>query len=501
MRYWVGALAAGMLVGAVQAAGQSTPASAPAESTAIDWRAAALQDVKAAYDIYVMNHPGVEEPANKNFVAQLQRARDAGLARAAKARDRFDYMDALGAFTAELSDGHAQAFANPLPAAPSAQREWPGFVVAWRGKGAFVHRAGEGAPAPVGSRILACNGQSITDFLKTRQGLRAVRPAEAGGWWFWTPRAFVSSPSLPLRTRAQSCRFSTPSGETVDAKLSWLPAPAELADWQNQASDGDRTPIGLTEPRPGMFLIGLPDFQPNEQAVASYRALYEALRTRRSELLKARAVVLDLRHNNGGSSTWPQQTAHALWGRTLVERRLAKYNRDVRVWWRATPDNIAHVVALEGRLLKEGNKEDAAWIKSVATGMKKARTAGQPFYVEEEDEAPATGGPTVSQLKVPIYVITPGRCGSACLDAVDIFKRFDNVKLIGAPTSADSPYMDVRVADLPSGHGRIVVPNKVYSGRRRRGGEIYVPDIEVRDIDWSTAVFLDRIERDLGGRR
>ena len=39
--------------------------------------------------------------------------------------------------------------------------------------------------------------------------------------------------------------------------------------------------------------------------------------------------------------------------------------------------------------------------------------------------------------------------------------------LFGAPSSADSLYMDVRLADLPSGLGKVIVPNKVYVNRAR----------------------------------
>lgn len=98
----------------------------------------------------------------------------------------------------------------------------------------------------------------------------------------------------------------------------------------------------------------------------------------------------------------------------------------------------------------------------------------------------------------PVYVITPGRCASACLDALDTFKRFTNVKLIGAPTSADSTYMEVRVAPLPSGQGSAIIPVKMWVGRPRAAGEVYRPYIEMDDADWSTANFLERIERDLG---
>jgi len=70
----------------------------------------------------------------------------------------------------------------------------------------------------------------------------------------------------------------------------------------------------------------------------------------------------------------------------------------------------------------------------------------------------------------PLYVIVPGNCASACLDAIDYFKLFPNTKLVGAPSSADSTYMEVRLVVLPGGLGRVVVPTKLYVNRPRGNG-------------------------------
>jgi hypothetical protein len=95
-------------------------------------------------------------------------------------------------------------------------------------------------------------------------------------------------------------------------------------------------------------------------------------------------------------------------------------------------------------------------------------------------------------------VIVPGNCASACLDAVDVFKMFPNTKLVGAPSSAESTYMEVRSQPLPGGLARVVVPVKLYVNRPRGNGEFYKPDIAVTTVGWRTADFQAAIERDLG---
>jgi hypothetical protein len=455
----------------------------------------ARQDVLAAYDIYVANHPGMHDPHNPSFPQKLKQAREAGLRAAVTATDRGGYAEALGLFSAELSDGHALAFAKPLQGAIPPKREWPGFIATWRGDGMVVHHSTPGAP-PAGARIVSCNGMPVSNFVKKRLAAGNFRHAEAGIWWARAQNAFIASPTF-AKDKPQRCVFQT-GGGNKELKLNWSPAPENLDPLRRIATDGERTAIGLSEPMPGIFLVGLPDFQPNEESVKSYRAMFETLRARRADLAKAKAIVLDLRHNNGGSSSWSYQTAQALWGDEVVKQRMDDYFKDVRIWWRASDANIAYMSEMEAKIRKDGNTNVADGVRKSGEGMKTARAKGEPFYVTGNEKALKPKAARLdSDFTVPVYVITPGGCASACLDAVDTFKRFDNVKLIGAPTSGDSTYMEARNQDLPSGRGVIVIPNKIWVGRPRGSGEIYKPDIEVTDTDWSTATFLHRIEQDL----
>jgi hypothetical protein len=63
--------------------------------------------------------------------------------------------------------------------------------------------------------------------------------------------------------------------------------------------------------------------------------------------------------------------------------------------------------------------------------------------------------------------------------------------------SADSDYLEIRYAPLPSGYASAVIPLKMWVGRPRANGQYYQPDIEVADLDWSTSAFLRRIQRDI----
>lgn len=469
---------------------------APTAPQGKDWGAIARADVLAGYELFSANHPGMRDPQSLTFPDQLAAARDEGLKLASRAHDHAGYADALGAFSAVLADGHAQLSDNPPPGPEKV--EWPGFVAAWRGSGVLVHFAGPTSPAPAGSTIEQCDGRPMAAFIRDRLLYSGFRPREAGHWWARTPRVFVASPDLS-RALPRSCTFRRPDGRTIVRHLAWSAAPANVDRLLRNASDGERTPIGLSEARPGIFLVGMPDFNPDAEGVKAWRTLYKALTARRLELRRAKAVVLDLRYNNGGSSEWSRDAARLVWGRDAVDARMERYNRNVGIWWRASPSNITYMADMEDRIRRNGQKAVADEMHTVAIGMKAAAAKRQDFYAEAQGkpEYPPNRPLPPIDFVTPVYVITPGRCASACLDALDTFKRFTNVKLIGAPTSADSTYMEVRVAPLPSGQGSAIIPVKMWVGRPRAAGEVYRPDIEMDDAEWSTANFLERIDHDL----
>ncbi|HEY0112792.1 MAG TPA: S41 family peptidase [Allosphingosinicella sp.] len=444
------------------------------------------------------------DPANPGFAELLERARAAGLEAAKKADSHGTYSTALATFSAELNEGHAQAFALPLPTglAPPVKAEWPGFLPVWRQGALVVRDAAPDSPVPTGTRILSCDGIGIRDFLSQRLRTRYIRPREEGQFWSRGPLAFYTAPTST--TRARECRVSTPDGAERDLKLTWSEAPANWRERFNFALSGDRLPIGLTEPRTGLFHVALPDFQPDDKGAETYKAMFEQIDKQHARLSAGRAVVLDLRYNNGGSSSWSYKLARRLWGDAEVDGAMERYFAGTEIWWRPTEETIAHLRENAALARRRGETQSAERQEKFVAEMEATRERNQPFHIQKFGALPMSErsmAPVKGKLAAPVYVIMPGYCASACLDALDVFTRFEGVKLVGAPTSGDSTYMEVRLQDLPSGRGRLVVPVKVWVHRPRGNGEVYQPHIAMNGLDWSTAAFLDRIEKDLARTR
>lgn len=509
------------LVGPATAA-TATEASAAAKpaapKTAAAWQRAAIQDINAAWRITLDNHPGTYDPANPGFRKQLDQARRQGLAMAAKVRNSAGYVAAIQSFNVGLGDGHAGAYAT-LDAGVTPQGRWPGFVTVWRGDALYVHASLAGGP-PVGARVVSCDGSAIKALITRNVFAFDGNINQAGDWWVYAQQVFIDEGN-PFIRLPRRCEFDTgPGSKPLQQTLVWQAQSDQSRQWLKASNSGDVLEAGLTEPRPGVFWITMPTFQPNETQRATYRALNQQVSEQRQRFLNAEALVMDLRHNRGGSSAWSLDFAGALWGGGRVERRMNAWHSDVAVWWRASRDNTAFLGEAFDDLTRQGQLETAAWIKAVGTGMQAALVRGDKFYIPAE-EHDATSQPTpqpgaaaepksdpAADLPTdppaftrPVYVIISGTCGSACLDAVDYFTRFPNTRLIGAPSGSDSTYMEVRYQALASGLAKVTIPNKVYVNRPRANGQVYLPDIYLKELVWSQANFLKLVEGDLAAKR
>lgn len=495
------ALACGAMVRAAPAHGADDVAAQPIlPRTAAQWRDAAARDVEEAVRLTRDNHPGTYDPANPGFAARLDAARRRALALAGKADGPAAYTAVMMAFDATLGDGHA-GIAPQLGPAGKPKPRWPGFVTVWRADGMHVYASEPGGP-PVGARVLACDGQDVRKRIEDEVFSFEGRSEEPGRWWVRARMLFVDTGN-PFVAPPRRCRFAA-GGTTFERDLAWRPETAQSEAWLKDSYNGPTLPVGLSAPRPGLFWVAMPTFQPDEKERAAYRALFKEVETGRRRLLDADALVIDLRRNQGGSSFWSQEFARALWGADRVQRRLDARDARTEVWWRASPGNTEYVTGWIRQFTDENQPENVDWAKRTSAGMRAALARGDKYFVEKEGAATGAAPDPDKDLPTdpppftkPVYVIVPGQCASACLDALDVFTAFSDTILVGAPSSADSTYMDVRQQKLGSGLAAVIIPNKMYVNRARANGQAYRPAIYVNDVDWSADAFRKVIEQDL----
>jgi hypothetical protein len=447
-----------------------------------NWAAALRQDAQAFHADIAANHPGVTDVANPQFAGQNDRELALAMRRADQTRDFAGYWFAMRAYAAAFDDGHLDFGGARDKKLPQLITRWPGFLtsIAYDGRQRVVTRA-TWSPLPLGAELIDCDG-------KTADALAAANVGEFSGRWFLAAtrmqeggRLFVDEGN-PWVSRPATCTFQVGSRRTR-VKLTWTPiGPAErdrqLARTFSRASE----PIGMRTLPDGTVWLTLSDFKADPQGPAA-KALVPLIAhlTAAPEILRdAPAIVLDLRGNHGGSSDWSRQLARLVWGKAAVDA--VNLGSDA-VEWRASRANIAtlkeYAAALDAS--STSSPEMRSWLRETITGMESALAAGKAMWsnvsAPEVSSSPAVPAPVIRR---PVLMITDPGCGSACLDAADLWLALGAVH-VGQETSADTIYMDARKDALPSGFGRAIVPMKVYRGRKRGSNVPLTPTYVFRD--------------------
>ena len=461
-----------------------------------EWSATLIQDATGLHDIIVDSHPGVHDALNPGFRPRLEQGLTVALDRAKTTTDAGGWWWALRAYVASFEDGHVQI--GMTQDGFNFQTRWPGFLTVYRGADQVVadRDAADAATPPLGAKLIDCDGVAAEALAEQRIG------QFRGRWFLEAQRTLYGdwqflSAQNPWIGEMRQCRFET-GGATKTYTLNWRATPEDLAARRTRLAQRVWPDFGLKHFDDGGFWISTPSFNgdPSGETHAALTALIADMKAKQDALRLAPYVVLDLRGNGGGSSHWSQLMAQVLWGDAWMAAHPEPAIEAVE--WRASDGNIAQISEFLGQLrASNGSPEYIAWAEDAVHGMKAAQAAGQPYWRSANEPAPedAVPPPPAPQLMAGrVYVLTDSSCGSACLDAVDLWKTAGALQ-VGRETSADTVYMELREAALPSGLARIAVPMKVYRGRARGNNEPQRPQYVIEGDMTDDAALLASIHR------
>ena len=488
---------AACLAMASAAQAQEAPANAPKPmDLPRDWSATLTQDATGLHDIMIDSHPGVHDPLNPAFKPRLEEGLTVALERARTTTDAGGWWWALRAYVASFEDGHVGInITQPNYGFPT---RLPGFLTIYRGADQVVadREHADDATPPLGVRLIDCDCVAAEALAEQRIG------QFRGRWFLEAQRTLYGdwqflSAQNPWIGEMRQCRFEA-DGATKTYALNWHATPEDIYARRARLAQRAATDFGLKHFDDGGFWISTPSFNgdPASETHAKLTALIADMKAKQDALRLAPYVVLDLRGNGGGSSHWSQLMAEVLWGDAWMAAHPEPAIEAVE--WRASDGNIAEISAFLDKLrATNGQPELITWAEDAINGMKAAQAAGQVYWRSANDEKPADAAPPppAPQLMAGrVYVLTDSSCGSACLDAVDLWKTAGALQ-VGRETSADTVYMEIREPVLPSGLAQIAVPMKVYRGRARGNNEPQRPQYVIDGDMSDDAALLASIRR------
>jgi Peptidase family S41 len=443
-----------------------------------DWAEALRKDAEALHNDIATNHPGPVNTADPDFGKNNDRQLAIAIARAGDAKTYADYFFALREYVASFDDGHMSfgAFGNT----PN-DYNWPGFLTDYNQSGEIIVRnITESSAVPIGAKLIACDSLTAEQYAQATLG-------KMWGRWQLEAQRRSNGPFLFLDegsryiARAKSCSFNV-KAEIRTVILDWKPIRLrEYVDLSKVTQSPSPKSFETRILDDGIFWFSMPSFNghPDSPAGKALPPMIARMRTDRPRIAAATAIILDLRGNGGGSSDWSRQMANALWGGSAI-RRLTQSN--VRVDWRASQANLD---AIENGYRERGagqamSSDIRDWYETTIAGLSAAIEQGDLLWRHPESKDP-TSQKLMSRKKEgaamplpPVFFVTDEKCGSACLDAVDLWLALGAVH-VGRTTSADTLYMETRSYKLPSGITGGSMPMKVYRGRPRKSNEPAVP--------------------------
>jgi len=441
------------------------------------WAAVVQDDLAYIHDTLAVNHPGAVDSLNTGFATWLEEGYAIARGRADTVTTLDEVELVLRGYIAGFADAHAQIGFRYQ----DRWAVWPGFVVAWRGGEVVVDTVAagwDGELPPVGAVITACDGVPVDeavrrDVLRWRDGRIGLQAA----WARETPYLFVRGDG-DLIPRYRTCTLRM-DGEERTLDVSWRQTGrGTLERLLGAAAQRTGGHVALTEMSPGDFWIRIPTFGPQGDDVAAMRAVIDTLPTLRD----ANLIVFDVRGNGGGNSAWGEQMVLALYGEDFVRWLDSQPGGEPSyALWRVSQANLESIRRDQDTIARTMGTDTSlygTW-QELEARMQAALEAGrtwvrQPGGAPEDADAEAPE-PVPDPVTATVVLLTDPYCGSACLDFADIMRALPGVVHAGQETGADTVYMDVTGASLPSGLGSFGVARKVYRNRPRGNNEPYEP--------------------------
>jgi hypothetical protein len=445
------------------------------DETAVAWSQAAAGDLHAIYRILAEHHPGPLDDRNPQF----GRWHDAGLRVALEEARQVGtyegYYFVLRRYIAGFRDNHLNV--SPMH---NLRTTWPGFVVRWRSNRVVVcEREGDQrSEPPKGARLVNCDGRSPEELMKMAIFSYFGNPDLESSWIEWGPWLLVDLGN-PWMNRPRQCTFEA-DGRQLTCDLTWQPVDIRTIQPKlEQCGFGPPPNLGVRSFNHEGVWISLSTFNPKQSVETE---ILSEIVAQASQWRNMRVIVFDVRGNRGGNSQWGEFILERLFGREYFQWRVAALHRpEIYDEWRVSEENQLYLRKWLEQLEQNWPVDSniVKMVRTVADDMGRLQRAGIRLcpYREQLSDNQIGEIPPQSPVTSQIFLLTDGRCGSACLDFADLLFAMSGVRHVGLQTSADSSYGDVRGVTLPSGLARLTFAMKVHRNRPRGHNQPYDPDI------------------------
>lgn len=456
-------------------------------SNEITWREKTLNDLQKIRSTLEANHPAFktsQESPEKEFLEWFESGFRVAKQRAEKVDSLFGYYFTLRAYGVGFRDEHlAVQVASYDRFKKQMKFRWPGFAVQMSEKNqvrisSVSPRVQKQVP-PVGAILLSCDERGFDTILNENvypfYGDRRILKNRVT----FVPRIFVDSAN-PFIQLPKTCRFET-DGKAKSYSIKWTSISFEDLWPKIDVSYGLKLPSTLAKTLEGdVHWVSLPTFAPDSKTEPNLRKIISDAKTHRAHKL----LVIDLRGNGGGSSTWGMDVLKGYFGEEYIDEIQNRSRRTSQETfeYRVSKENLKYFEDLLGNPSKNISKTDPFFVH-VASEMRSALNVGKEVVpVKLSDLDVLKSHDNKMQFSGKVFVLTDMYCASACLSVLDAIRIIPGVVHIGQETSADAVFMQstaptalsdlmiqftfpvLRIRNRTRGNNAPIVPQIVFDG-------------------------------------
>lgn len=445
-----------------------------------NWSDIAIRDIKRAHEIVSEAHPAKLDASNLEFNDWLDSGYQQSILLAGRSKSEDQAFAALRFYLTGFMDEHLVVWRSTPKLS---QLYWAGWNMDYTNGRYRV--ASRSADWPVelpqkGDEVISCDGISVLDILRSKVAPFVNRRIHLENTLNKLAKYItIEQSNSPLweSFRPMNCMFQKPNGNYHKLPLTWKMQPKNLKSRSHPVPKQ-----GMHQLKKGVYWIHASNFKLDAEEHVRFENLLDEVRS----LDTADAIVLDTRGNEGGNS---------MVGSILLEtllKDLAPPHETPKAYWRVSPISRATLDDHRSSALQIEGKEGLSykWLSGMIESMDAATLRGDLFAEQidisiEEDRKTPQGRPA---FEGKLILITDSYCNSACLDFVGEVVSIPGALHVGNTTDADTRYMDVGSAVLPSGL-KMWTPLKFWVDRRRQDNVPYVPQIKYhQDINDTEAL-------------
>ncbi len=474
-------------------------------SKEITWREKTVNDLQKIRSTLEANHPAfktLQESPEKDFLEWFESGFRVAKRRAEQVDSLFGYYFTLRAYALGFRDEHLVVQVASFDRFKEQMKfRWPGFAVQQSDKNQIrissVNPLVQNQVPSVGAILVSCDGREpetiLNENVYTFYGNKRILKNRAT----FVPRIFVDSanPFIQLpkicifqkdgKAKSYAIKWTSISFEDLWPKID-VSYNAKLQSTAAKILDGD------------IHWVSLPTFSPDSMGEQNLGNIISEAKTHRNH----KSLVIDLRGNGGGSSTWGMDVLKGYFGEEYIDeiqnqsRKISQETFEYRV----SKDNLKYFEDLLGNASKNILKTDNFFVR-VASEMRKALNEDKEVIsvkLAELDVQKSHGNKI--QFSGKIFVLTDMYCASACLSVLDAIKLIPGVVHAGQETSADAVFMQSTVPTaLSDPMIQFSFPVLRIRNRSRGNNSPVVPQI-LFDGDISNSTLIEQWMKNLAGK-